>query len=151
MASLTFKGYYRESQDIPATQGIYLAYAFTWTNKEKGFADFRLLYIGRAISSDTLRNRVQDHIDGSDPKQNHKNWGHKLTAEKYNYDGFAYSYAELEEDDDIPTIETALIYANKDNGIYNDKDTKSERNEAAQKLKVVVNGKCIHLLGHTSE
>lgn len=152
MVSLEFNGYCRESKNIPASKGIYLAYACKFNDETHTSGRVtKLLYIGRAIKGDTLRTRVQDHIDGSDPKQNHKNWGHKLTAERYSYDGFVYSYAELDDDDEIALVETALIYANKDKGIYNEKDTKSEGNEDARKLEVKVSGKCTGLSGHKAE
>lgn len=152
-ANLEFKGYYnKDTQDkIPTESGIYVAHAVKYTNEEHTRISHKsLVYIGKAEGTDNLKKRIGEHIDGTDAKRSNRVWMNKLKADGLDVDEIVYSYAEY-DGKDIADVETALIYANEDNGIYNEKDTHGHDNENAKKLSVKCTGKKDLLKDHTPE
>lgn len=135
---LNFNGWYTKDDInlVPQTQGIYIAHAIKWTDKTKNRGTLvRLVYIGKAEGTNNLRKRIQEHINGTDLKQNHCNWAHILSTDGCKFDDFIYSVADKDVNN-LGDIETALIYANEDNGILNDKDTHGHQNKNAMALDV---------------
>lgn len=136
--NLYFHGWFDKDdvENVPTTHGIYIAHGVKWTNSTKTeFQLVQLVYIGKAEGTNNLRKRIREHIDGTDKKQNNRIWILKLKSIGKNVDDILYSYAEKEVTN-LNDIETALIYANEDNGIFNERDTHGHTNEKAKALEV---------------
>ena len=106
--TLEFKGYFENTEGIPATCGVYAAFA------QNGGGVARLLYIGRAYMSNNLKKRIQEHIDDdhkSEKWQNHYNPRTEVIC---------YAYAVIDDDAVIPDIEKTLIHENKPEINYQD-------------------------------
>lgn len=153
---LYFYGYYPKAliDSIPQTSGIYLAFAGRATSCGT-FEPDRLVYIGKGgDNTSTIHSRVLAHMNGTDSTdQNEAVWKAKLKKgnKSENDVVFAYSFAELPDNPDLLDIETALIYANEANGIYNVRDTGAEVSESACALDVSCHGKKGNIRNHQKE
>lgn len=99
---LKFEGYFTKEQidELPNDKtGLYLV--FDYLVKDGVRYINRLVYIGKTDGTDSLRNRMSQHINGDYPK-----WKNKVGLEE---DNFCFSYAIYEEND-VANIEAALIY-----------------------------------------
>ena len=101
--TLHFKGYYETNDDIPASHGVYVAFALDY----KGEMPPRLLYIGRAYKSNNLKKRVGEHISDD---HGSKRWLAHYNPKEEN---ILYSYVEIDDDVVIPDIEKTLIHINR--------------------------------------
>lgn len=127
---------------------VYIAEAVTWTNDEKTrFHPVQLVYIGKAEGTDNLRARINDHIQNTDKDRCNGKWLAELRKKGIVVDSIQYAYAVL----DLGDIETALIYANEDNGIFNDRDTHGHTNIDARRLNVFCEGKNQYINNHNRE
>ena len=136
--NLYFHGWFDKDnvENVPTTHGIYIAHGVKWTNSTKTeFQLVQLVYIGKAEGTNNLRKRIKEHIDGTDKKQNNRIWMWKLKSMNKDVDDILYCYAEKDVNN-LDDIETALIYANEDNGIFNDRDTHGHTNDRAKALEV---------------
>jgi len=148
---LNFTGYYRTNNLIPEKSGIYIAHAVKLSLDKKQVDQFvQLIYIGKAEGADTLKTRIQQHISGADVDRSNQEWGKSLKNADCDYDEIVYSCAVCDEKN-LADIETALIYANENNGIFNDIDTHGHNNQDANNLNIMCFGKKGELQNHIIE
>lgn len=150
---LHFIGWY-DSVDIklvPEKDGIYIAHAIKWADDEHNhFHIKQLVYIGKASGTDNLQVRINKHITGEDPDRCNEKWIKILREQGKDVDEIEYSYA-LYDEANLGNVELALIYANENIGIFNDKGTHGHDKEEARKLDITLDGNSGGLRPHDAE
>lgn len=99
---LKFKGYFTKEQvdELPNDKtGLYLV--FDYLLKEENRYINRLVYIGKTDDTDSLRQRMNQHINNDFTQ-----WKEEIGLAE---DNFCFSYA-LYEENDVTDIEADLIY-----------------------------------------
>ena len=109
-AVLNFKGGITGEQlDIaPDERGIYVAFACR--EYEDAYECARILYIGKADGSDTIRKRISDHYNDRDESDSGKQ---SYWEENYCDKGEVVVYSFAEYDKNLDDIEAALIFRNQ--------------------------------------
>ena len=133
---LTFKGFYEEKEDIPESGGVYAAFA------KNSRGQHRLLYIGRAIKTNTLCKRIGEHIAYD---HNTEKWMAHYDSET---ETICYSYVEISDDDITSDVEKVLIHENQPP--VNDKHTE-ECNIDAQFVELTCTGNIGNMKPHVAK
>lgn len=138
-------------KQIPEEDGIYIAHAIKWADSDHNhFNIVKLVYIGMASGTDNLQVRINQHITGADRERNDNIWLKALQDKGIKADTIEYSYA-LYNEENLHDVETALIYANENNGILNDQGTHGHDNANAKKLEITIGHNSGHLMPHEEE
>lgn len=119
IAELEFKGGFKKEQiDVaPNSHGIYVAFACK--EADDHFECVRIVYIGKADKSDSIRSRIDDHANDRDTSDSGKQsyWESQYCDEN---EIIVYCYAEYDEN--IEDIEATLIRRNQPEANIHGKD-----------------------------
>ena len=93
--------------EIPCEKGIYFAFEYEKKSMESGaFLFKRMIYVGKASESNTLRKRIGEHYTQHDLK-------YRETGKVVDMDTIAFFCCLMDNDADINDVEAAQIYGQK--------------------------------------
>lgn len=110
-AKLLFQGAIKKGEEnyAPAENGIYVAFACTFNTSTAKWHPERIVYIGKAEGTDTIKKRISDHVNNRDEADSGKQ---SYWEKNYVKAGETIIYTYATQKSDLHDIEAVLLYLN---------------------------------------